>query len=437
MAAAMAMMQQQQLMLMQQQQMRLASAAMPNMPGLAAAIAPPNSKKQREIYVGNLPSGLNEAVLKELFIQILQGCEDFNTASGPIVLNVQLCGGGQYAFIEFRDEECCETAMQFGGMVLSGKSLKINHPNGYVPQNYPVRKFKPPQELLHRFGLAAVAQPLSGTGPSLLPGVAGAVRLDNKKARELYVGNLCVGVVNAQMLKELFTAPLLTLPGSGGEDASNLAPPVLDVRLDAGGKFSFLEFRDESLATMALQLFNGMELCGRNMVVARPSGYVPTPGSSEAAAAGVGPPPGASAASAASQLLAGLVPNVGAPGGLAAAGAAAAAAILPPAISSGPPPSRKLRLDNMFTSDQLEPSQEEDFQECVEDIRSECERFGEISSFAVPRPHDLQGHPAEAAGQCFVVYASVASSAKAREALDGRDFDGRAVKASYMPFEAA
>ena len=105
MAAAMAMMQQQQLMLMQQQQMRLASTAMPNMPGLAAAIAPPNSKKQREIYVGNLPSGLNEAVLKELFIQILQGCEDFNTASGPIVLNVQLCGGGQYAFIEFRDEE--------------------------------------------------------------------------------------------------------------------------------------------------------------------------------------------------------------------------------------------------------------------------------------------------------------------------------------------
>ena len=56
-----------------------------------------------------------------------------------------------------------------------------------------------------------------------------------------------------------------------------------------------------------------------------------------------------------------------------------------------------------------------------------------IESFSAPRPHDLQGHPPEAAGQCFVLYASVASAAKAKEALDGRDFDGRTVKATYVP----
>ena len=36
---------------------------------------------------------------------------------------------------------------------------------------------------------------------------------DNKRQRELYVGNLTVGAVTAQMLKELFAVPLSTIPG--------------------------------------------------------------------------------------------------------------------------------------------------------------------------------------------------------------------------------
>ena len=73
-----------------------------------------NPKKQRELYIGNVPTGsVNEPMMKELFTQILNQCEGFRPEGGPAVLNVQVrvgnssSGSGQgttYAFVEFRDE---------------------------------------------------------------------------------------------------------------------------------------------------------------------------------------------------------------------------------------------------------------------------------------------------------------------------------------------
>ena len=110
-------------MMLQQKQMGI-SGMMP-MPGMPNMSMPVNQKKQRELYVGNLPSGISEAMIKELFAYMLGQCEGYDAALGPSVLNVQLCGGGTYAFVEFRDEQCCETCMQFTGMVVSNKVLKV------------------------------------------------------------------------------------------------------------------------------------------------------------------------------------------------------------------------------------------------------------------------------------------------------------------------
>ena len=126
-----------------------------------------------------------------------------------------------------------------------------------MPPIQPVAKLVIPPEILQRFGLGPGGAPTGGGG-------------DSKRQRELYVGNLAVGAVNAGMLKELFTAPLLAIPTS---DQSDL-PPVMDARVDPAGKFAFVEFRSDELCTMALGLFNNMELCGREMRLARPSGYV-------------------------------------------------------------------------------------------------------------------------------------------------------------------
>ena len=93
-----------QLMLEQQQQF----ASAPTLP----VVPMQSNKKQRELYVGNVPQGVaTETMLKELFGQMLSSCEGYNEKLGPPVVNCQLAGGGTYAFIEFRDEELAETVL--------------------------------------------------------------------------------------------------------------------------------------------------------------------------------------------------------------------------------------------------------------------------------------------------------------------------------------
>ena len=69
------------------------------------------------------------------------------------------------------------------------------------------------------------------------------------------------------MLELLFSEPLRTIPGN----EAHPVPPVVAARLDPGGRFAFVEFRDVAMAEVALHLFNGMLLCGLPMAVARPA----------------------------------------------------------------------------------------------------------------------------------------------------------------------
>ena len=70
-----------------------------------------------------------------------------------------------------------------------------------------------------------------------------------KKQREIYVGNLTVGLVNPAMLKELFNGALSSMDPTGGAQH-----PVVNISLDPCGKFAFVEFRTEELATLSLHL---------------------------------------------------------------------------------------------------------------------------------------------------------------------------------------
>ena len=60
------------------------------------------------------------------------------------------------------------------------------------------------------------------------------------------------GQVTGQMLELLFSEPLRTIPGN----EAHPVPPVVAARLDPGGRFAFVEFRDVAMAEVALHLFN-------------------------------------------------------------------------------------------------------------------------------------------------------------------------------------
>ena len=246
--------------------------------------------------------------------------------------------------------------------------------------------------------------------------------LADRKARELYVGNLTIGCVTGQMLTELFTYPLQKLPL--GDQAKGITTPVVEAKVDASGKYAFVLFADDQLATMALAIFNKMELCGRPLCVDRPAGY--TPDMSRPLPAGMlehgmpsgglgAPPEKAAAALAATNALAQLAAGTPAPLGGGA---------------SYVPPSRELCLKNLIKPADI--ANESEFKECIDDIKEECGTHGTITEFKAPHPKDLLGYAESDVGSVFITYELMSSAVKAQAELDGREFDGEMVSAVFV-----
>lgn len=87
----------------------------------------------------------------------------------------------------------------------------------------------------------------NGLALQMQSAVAMGANATNKKQREVYVGNLTVGMVTAQMLQELFNGALQPCTTDG-------LPPVTNVSMNMDGKFAFVELRTEPLSALAMNL---------------------------------------------------------------------------------------------------------------------------------------------------------------------------------------
>lgn len=199
-------------------------------------------------------------------------------------------------------------------------------------------------------------------------------------------------MVTPAQLKELFRAPLLTMPNMSEADG----PLVNNVDLAADGKFAFVEFRDETIAAIALTLFDKMEVCGRALNVGRPRGYIES-----------GATAGASGAPA--SCFGGPLAVHGAPPP-------------PPPPMNGPTSSACIKLEGML-DDEILPDDEH--AEIVDDIKQECESSGHVARIAVPRDGPNRN-------VCFVMFDSAVAASVARASLDKRQFDGNVVRATFI-----
>ena len=289
-----------------------------------------------------------------------------------------------------------------------------------------------PMGVMPSESLAALAQ---------LPGAV--VGQANKKQRELYVGNLPVGMVTPSALRDLFSQPLKTMPNFSEAAGQVVAPPhlrtqmrarttgdhppahtcmrahaplviarctfacaarqpVLNVDIAPDGKFAFVEFRDEEITQIALTLFDKMELCGRTLNVGRPRGYVEPGGS----------------------LSSSLLPQLGAFGGPGGPGGPGPPP--PPPAAPTDPPTKCLKLEGLIMPDMLT---EAEYPEVYDDIKTECAQSGAVAQLRIPRTGEPQ------AGLVFVTYQTLSGAAKAKEALHKRQFDGNTVLATFVPEE--
>ncbi|CAN4123594.1 unnamed protein product [Withania somnifera] len=99
-------------------------------------------------------------------------------------------------------------------------------------------------------------------------------------------------------------------------------------------------------------------------------------------------------------------------------------------LQPGALPTKVLCLTQVVEVDEL--SNDDDYQDILEDMRTECGKFGSLVNVVIPRPNPYGEH-APGVGKVFLEYGDVESASKARQSLNGRKFGGNQVVSVFYP----
>ncbi|RUS89803.1 hypothetical protein EGW08_002415 [Elysia chlorotica] len=221
-------------------------------------------------------------------------------------------------------------------------------------------------------------KPLPGMAenPTLaVPGVVSTVVQDS--AHKIFIGGL-PSYLNEDQVKEL-------LVSFGPLSAFNL---VKDSATGLTKGFAFCEYADVSVTDQACAGLNGMQLGDKKLIVQRAS--VGAKNAQQQAPVQLQVP--------------GLNLNQGAG-----------------------PATEVLCLMNMITAEEL--TDEEEYEDIVEDVKEECGKYGIVMSLEIPRP--IKGVEVPGVGKVFVEFSNILECQKAQAALTGRKFSNRVVVTSY------
>lgn len=99
-------------------------------------------------------------------------------------------------------------------------------------------------------------------------------------------------------------------------------------------------------------------------------------------------------------------------------------------------PTRAMLMLNMVTAEELMDDSE--YADIMEDVRSECERHGIVTSVYIPRPlrDGMPGQEPKGVGRVYVQFDTVPACEAAFKAIAGRQFDGRTVICAYVREDA-
>lgn len=214
--------------------------------------------------------------------------------------------------------------------------------------------------------------------PEKFSGVISTVVPDSP--HKIFIGGL-PNYLNEDQVKEL-------LLSFGQLKAFNL---VKDAATGLSKGYAFAEYVEYTITDQAIAGLNGMQLGDKKLIVQRAS-----VGAKNANVASVAPV----------QIQ---VPGLS-------------------LVGSSGPPTEVLCLLNMVTPDELKD--EEEYEDILEDIKEECNKYGVVRSLEIPRP--IEGVDVPGCGKVFVEFNSIVDCQKAQQALTGRKFSDRVVVTSYF-----
>ncbi|TYZ61668.1 hypothetical protein PybrP1_010667 [[Pythium] brassicae (nom. inval.)] len=350
---------------------------------LVPGLLPPQSfggnsqqtRHARRLYVGGLGE-VGEQEITEFFNDVIDRALGERMEGGAVV-SVYINRERHFAFVELRSIELTTACMNLDGVAFRGQPLKVRRPNDYNPATVPTELGPIPQLNLAALGIVSTTV-CDGPG-------------------KIFIGGLPYHL-NEEQIKELLQA-------FGPLRSFHL---VKELSSNMSKGYGFCEYLDPNSTDAACLGLNEMKLGDKTLTVRRAM----TPEYTSKAAGGGGssshPNPGMELASQAA-LQALSMAGLGAPSGPSGA------------------PSRVVVLLNMVTPEELDD--EDEYADIVDDIKSECERFGRVISIVLPRPRD--GFYS-AVGKVFVEYDAVPSAQAAAAELHGRGFSNRIVAVEYM-----
>ncbi|KAK3033826.1 hypothetical protein RJ639_034244 [Escallonia herrerae] len=342
--------------------------ALPVMP--VQAMTQQATRHARRVYVGGLSPTANEQSVATFFSHVMAAIGGNTAGLGDAVVNVYINHEKKFAFVEMRSVEEASNAMALDGIIFEGAPVKVRRPSDYNPS------------LAATLGPSQPNPNLNLSAVGLTPGSAGGLEGPDR----IFVGGLPYYFTEAQ-IREL-------LESFGPLRGFDL---VKDRETGNSKGYAFCVYQDLSVTDIACTALNGIKMGDKTLTVRRANQGATQPKPEQE-----------------NVLL------------------HAQQQIALQKLMFQPPPlgTKVLCLTEVVNEDELKD--DEDYEDILEDMRTECGKFGNLVNVVIPRPKP-NGEPSPGVGKVFLEYTDVESASKARLGLNGRKFGGNQVVAVFYP----
>ena len=85
----------------------------------------PVTRRDRRLYLGNLPPGLTAEQLREFLNEALRACGAMTVGLSTAVISTWVSPDGKYAFVEFASVDCASVALGLNGISCLGSGLRV------------------------------------------------------------------------------------------------------------------------------------------------------------------------------------------------------------------------------------------------------------------------------------------------------------------------